>query len=195
MLFRSVPWAALTADATGETLQRCREAGFADRLVKPLAPEEMLKAVDRLAASPVLVPARVAPIASHPRFRSKGQVLLDHRMLDRLQDLGGRDFLESVIDDFLQDADEIVGDLWRAAEAADAMAYRGAAHAMNSAAANVGAIALCDLCREAKDVSPIQIQAEGRDMMERLSSELARVRPLLLRTVARDGAERGALLR
>jgi two-component system sensor histidine kinase RpfC len=191
---RSVPWAALTADATEEALLRCREAGFADRLIKPLAPEEMLDAVDRLAAPPAQDPIRVAPIASHPRFRSKNQILLDRRMLDRLRKLGGQDFLESVVADFLQDADEIVGDLWQTVETADAAAYRAAAHAMNSAAANVGAVALCDLCRAAKGVGPAVFRVEGREMVERLSAELMRVRPLILQAVAGDDVERGALL-
>jgi two-component system sensor histidine kinase RpfC len=182
---RQVPWAALTADATDEALDRCREAGFVERLVKPITPESLLAAVERLvpkdAAKPVPAPVGVSMITSHPRFRSSGQVLVDQRALDDLETLGGPEFARSVVEDFLQDADEIMAELRVAVERVDSQMYRARAHALHSAGANVGARALCELCRAGKDASPSLLRDEGALMLDRLSTELARARPLLLR--------------
>ncbi|WP_207539355.1 ATP-binding protein [Sabulicella rubraurantiaca] len=188
---RQVPWAALTADATDEALRRCQEAGFVERLVKPLTPDALLAVVERLALPSAGPQPGVEPIVSHPRFRPTNQMLVDQRALDNLEALGGAEFVQSVVEDFLHDAEEILEELRLAALEADASQYRARAHAMHSAAANVGATALCELCRAAKDVSPQELREQGERMVERIANELLRVRPLLLRPSERGEAGGG----
>nr|WP_302474211.1 ATP-binding protein [Roseococcus sp. MDT2-1-1] len=188
---RQVPWAALTADATDEALRRCQEAGFMERLVKPLTPDALLAVVERLALPSATPQPAVEPIVSHPRFRSSNQMLVDQRALDNLEALGGPEFVQSVVEDFLHDADEILEELRLAALEADASQYRARAHAMHSAAANVGAIALCELCRTAKDISPQELREQGERLVERVAGELMRVRPLLLRPSGREETGKG----
>lgn len=187
---RRVPWLAVTADATDEARQRCEEAGFVACLVKPLTPAALLGAIEALpwpeepdaSAAPA-----IAAIASHPRFRPTGAVLVDQRALDDLELLGGAEFAREVATEFLEDAELTLGELSRAVTAGDSGAFRAKAHALHSAATHVGARALCELCQLCRTVGPDVLREQGRTIVERLAAELDRARPLLLR----EGKEGG----
>ncbi|MDB5414086.1 MAG: multi-sensor hybrid histidine kinase [Rubritepida sp.] len=188
---RRVPWLAVTADATEEARRRCEDAGFTACLVKPLTPEALLAAIDRL-PTPGEEQAEgsadgVSAIASHPRFRAAGQVLVDQRALDDLETLGGAEFVHEVVTEFLEDAEVIVTELMRAVAVGDSVAFRAKAHALHSAAANVGARALCEFCLLCRNVGPDVLREQGTPIVERLASELSRARPLLLRETRDDG--------
>ncbi|TCH99654.1 response regulator [Roseococcus sp. SYP-B2431] len=187
---RRVPWLAVTADATDEARRRCEEAGFAACLVKPLTPAALLAAIDALPwpeqEGPEHPPA-IAAIASHPRFRPTGPVLVDRRALDDLDLLGGAEFAREVVTEFLEDAELTLGELSRAVAAGDSGAFRAKAHALHSAASHVGARALCELCQLCRNVGPDVLREQGRSIVERLAAELERARPLLLR----EGPEGG----
>jgi len=192
---RAVPWLALTADATEEARRRCDEAGFLACLVKPLTPEALLTAIERVPlADPDAAPGGfgVAAIASHPRFRATGAVLVDQRALDELEVLGGKDFVEGVVADFLEDAELVISELTEAAAALDSPTFRAKAHALHSAAANVGARALCEICMLCRNVGPEELRERGGAIVGRLASELARARPLLRREPPDQGAVEGA---
>ena len=181
---RKVPWLAVTADATEEARRSCDEAGFAGCLVKPLTPAALLAAIDALplpGADDAAPPAGIAAIASHPRFRPTGMVLVDQRALDDLELLGGTEFAREVVTEFLEDAELTLGELSRAVTAGDSGVFRARAHALHSAAANVGARALCELCTLCRHVGPDVLREQGRSIVERLAAELDRARPLLLR--------------
>jgi two-component system sensor histidine kinase RpfC len=181
---RRVPWLAVTADATDEARRRCEEAGFAACLVKPLTPAALLAAIDALPwpeEPGAERPPGIAAIASHPRFRPTGAVLVDQRALDDLELLGGAEFAHEVVTEFLEDAELMLGELSRAVTAGDSGTFRAKAHALHSAATNVGARALCELCLLCRNVGPDVLREQGRSIVERLAAELERARPLLLR--------------
>lgn len=189
---RRVPILALTADATPEARQRCLEAGMDGCLTKPVTPAALLEAVRTHAlpeASPA-EPAPVAEIASHPRFRPSGLPALDEGALADLDALGGADFVQEVVQEFLSDAETLIADLGRAAAARDSVAFRAKAHALRSASANVGARALGELCRAAKEITPEDLALHGAQQVDRLAAELARVRQVLLRHIGTSPAAR-----
>ncbi|WP_421993487.1 ATP-binding protein [Roseococcus sp.] len=181
---RRVPWLALTADATDEARRRCAEVGFVACLVKPLTPDALLAAIEALPLSDEPGVERrpgVAAIASHPRFRPTGAVLVDQRALDDLELLGGAEFAREVVAEFIEEAELTLGDLSRAVAAVDSGAFRAKAHALHSAAANVGARALCELCMLCRSIGPDELRDQGRSIVQRLTAELDRARPLLQR--------------
>jgi two-component system sensor histidine kinase RpfC len=152
--------------------------------VKPLTPAALLEAIDALPLPEEPGAERlrgIAAIASHPRFRPTGAVLVDQRALDDLELLGGAEFAHEVVTEFLEDAEHTLGELSRAVTAGDSGTFRAKAHALHSAAANVGARALCELCMLCRNVGPDVLREQGRSIVERLSAELDRARPLLLR--------------
>jgi two-component system sensor histidine kinase RpfC len=178
---RRVPILALTADATPQARQRCLDAGIEACLTKPVTPPALLEAVRAYALSEGAAPtaARVTEISAHPRFRLSGPPAIDEAALADLEALGGQDFVDSVVGEFLADAEMLLAELSAAAAARDFSAFRAKAHSLRSAAVNIGARAFCDLCRVAQDADADDIAAAGAQLVARLSDELGRARQAL----------------
>ena len=184
------PIVALTADATPGVAARCAEAGMDACLTKPVEPDALLAAIDNiLSTADRRQPALSAVQAPEPEplpvnvalFPQTGGTAVDMRVLDRLEALGGSDFLVELIDDFLADIEILAGDLKQQAQAGDAQQFRSTAHAMRSATANIGARGLSDLCQTWQGIGSTDLTRNAQDHVRRLSAELERVRPILQR--------------
>jgi two-component system sensor histidine kinase RpfC len=180
-----VPILGLTADATAEAEARCHEAGMDGCLTKPAEPSRLLAEIDRLVpadAGRAVAAAPAAPeitdIAAHPRFRAAGTAV-DTQVLADLEALGGSAFLADLIAEFLVDADVLVGDLVAAVRDRDAGEFQSKMHALRSAAANLGATRLYDMCLTLRQVSRNELNEHGPDHIRRLRAELERVRRAL----------------
>lgn len=171
---RRVPIVALTADAMPETRQRCLDAGMVACLTKPVSPSALLEAVHThcrdggSAETPSLLQGTARPRGD--------AAAIDAGALADLDALGGPDFVHSVIIEFLEDADGLLADLARAADAKDSVAFRAKAHALGSAAANVGARGVSELCRSAQGMKPADLADAGLALVQGLKSEVARAR-------------------
>jgi two-component system sensor histidine kinase RpfC len=175
---RRVPIVALTADAMPATRQRCLDAGMVACLTKPVAPATLLEAVRAHALDDA--EAAQAPPAPVPA-PSLGGAAIDDGAIADLDALGGPEFVASVIGDFLGDAEALLADLAAAAKAADSVTFRARAHALASAAANVGARRVSEACRGAQGTKPADLRASGEELVERLRTEVARAREELRR--------------
>jgi two-component system sensor histidine kinase RpfC len=184
---RRLPLLALTADATPEAEARCLAAGMDRCITKPVEPAQLLAAVAEAAVAGA--PAGPRPAPAVPPAATPEDPPLDEETLGRLLALGGEGFLAGLTDDFLGEAGELMRRLEAARTAGDATAFRAAAHALGSCAANLGALPLQELCRAAQKRAggPVRETAP-------IARELARVRAAL---VARrpasggDGADGG----
>lgn len=188
-----VPIVALTADATPGVAARCAEAGMDACLTKPIEPEKLFSAImDVLSGNASAVQAKQQPTLPDnvTALPQAGPAAVDMRVLDRLEALGGKDFLIELIDDFLADVETVAQELRVAAEKGDALQFRANAHAMRSATANIGARGLSDLCQDWQGISGPDLARNGQTHMRRLAAELERVRPILLRR--RGAAARSA---
>jgi len=173
-----VPLIALTADATPQTRDLCRDAGFQAHLTKPISAERLLDVIDRVVGTqvealpePAAEPEPAAPptagdwgsrqaaerlpanVALHPRMRQASYPALDERTLEDLGRLGGDRFVADLVADFLQDAEGIVARIEAAVSAHDVAVFRDEVHALRSSAANVGATAIYRLCLSLSDVA------------------------------------------
>ncbi len=183
-----LPIVALTADVTEEAGRLCAEAGMDGVLTKPFDPERLFALLERIAgqgagseaAETAEEAGAVAEIALHPRFRPAVSGV-DTEVLDGLLELGGPDFVSELIDAFLADLAELIGELVRAAEAGDSAAFRNHTHALRSAAANIGARGLFELCLSSRLIEAKDLGRErGARLIERLEGERDRVRAALL---------------
>ncbi|HEY4250309.1 MAG TPA: ATP-binding protein [Roseomonas sp.] len=176
---KQLPMIALTADATPEAEARCREGGFDAFLLKPVEPRKLLETIDTMMteARPEPRPA-VADISEHPRWRSGGSAPppLDPAVIESLKTLGGPDFVEELAQDFLADAAAHLDAMGKAAEAADVTAFRLAAHAMRSIAANLGARAVEDCCQRAERLQSREFGSGAPAAVARVAVEIERVR-------------------
>ncbi len=188
------PFVALTADATGESRERCLEAGMAGYLTKPVDLHELLSLIEHLTAlDGATVDRRPSEqnVVRHPRFTAPRQIL-DLTHIERLRDLGqDDDFLSDVVVDFIEDADMLIDELEQAAMAFDSLAFRDRAHALRSSAAHLGATGIRDLCLTWRDFGPNDLQSRGKQEMVLLRAEFDRLRTALTALVTDEQSAGG----
>ena len=104
-----IPIIALTADATPEIVAETRAAGMDACLTKPVQPAVLLKAIDEHGAlSPAPTRAETIPVSTVARCPSS---VIDESLLAELEQLGGREFVLSLVEEFFSDADHLIGEL------------------------------------------------------------------------------------
>ncbi|WP_173575990.1 ATP-binding protein [Acetobacter fallax] len=179
---RRTPIVALTADASSEIRERCREAGMDGFLLKPVDVGALLDVLDRYGSAEVVsdvIADEALPDAmpggeeSVVAFPASG---VNRKAMRDLGDLGGAAFRADVVAEFLQDAGTTIGQMRAASEVGDVSGLPDAAHALQSAAANVGAERLVALCRRwgtSGNVGPA-------DRVRAVEEEMVRVRAALL---------------
>ncbi|MBX6747049.1 MAG: Hpt domain-containing protein, partial [Acetobacteraceae bacterium] len=123
---------------------------------------------------------------SHPRFHPAAPVL-DPQVLTDLEALGGPEFVAGLMEDFLQEAAQVVQAMQAAAGQGDVRRFRAEAHALRSSAANMGARAVQELCAAAEAMVPAEIAGAGARQVALLAAELDRVREARPPAMARAG--------
>ncbi len=184
------PIIALTADASADVVRRCLDAGMDACLTKPVQPAALLRTLEEMAAPaaspPPSPPPGIADITRHPRFRAAAMPVLDDQVLTGLLTLGGREFLDLLIDDYLQEAQQLAVELQTALREHDARGARALAHALRSSSANIGAKGLQDMTLGLQAIEQEEITAQGSQHADRLEAEFDRTRRALLQ-VRREG--------
>ncbi|HTJ88630.1 MAG TPA: ATP-binding protein [Acidocella sp.] len=192
-----VPLIAVTADATGQTRERCLAAGMAECLVKPVDPARLVAVIDDvLRTGGKIVPppkpateARVTEIAAHPRFRGNAAPVVDAEVILQLRSLGGNAFVEDVIDIFRREARGKLAALRDALRGGDIQEFRAVSHGLRSVAANVGAVRLAQSCLPYQTCSADDLQNRAEMWIEQLVLELARVENALVKLATPDSVQ------
>jgi two-component system sensor histidine kinase RpfC len=180
-----VPVVALTADATEEVARRCEEAGMDACITKPIEPNRLLEVIATLVpdeGKPVQEALSSAEIASYPterRLRAAASSAVDAQTLDALEQLGGREFVDELASQFVQDGGEILDILAEAATSGDLKVFREQLHALRSAAANIGARGIYEMCLGWRHIAPEDFAVRGETHLRKLSEEFERVRMAL----------------
>ncbi len=194
-----LPIVALTADATPEMASRCLAAGMDACVIKPIAPDELVALVERLAGAPAAVRAggtaaaadAVVPISRHPKYRGAPGDVLDEAKLRTLQDLGGPAFVAELVGDFLLEAQDSIGQIEAAAAGGDIVAFRFHAHALRSASSNIGARAIGELCDPWQRARLAEVAEQAPQMSQRVRAEFERTRSALLAAASLPGRAEG----
>lgn len=183
-----LPIIGLTADATPQMRERCLSAGMDACVTKPIEPQQLLLTVAALVPeersaqpAPSQIQAEVTDIASHPQFRVVSPPMLDMTMLKELERLGGKEFVDDLVEGFLEDATKVLQELEIAWKARDAVLFRARAHAVCSGASNIGARRINELCRPWNVLKDSEVSEHGGTYVAQLGDELARLRQHLAR--------------
>jgi signal transduction histidine kinase/DNA-binding response OmpR family regulator/HPt (histidine-containing phosphotransfer) domain-containing protein len=193
---------AMTANAMQGDREMCLAAGMDDYVSKPIRIEELVKALgksrslaagpkaaaraysepaDRVAVEPIPPPS----ISSGP---APGATVLDPAALaDLLSVLGGEfEFLEELIDSFLEDGPQLLAELKQYLENGDPAGVRRVAHSLKSNGADFGAIAFSDLCKELEMIGKSGVLDGAADLVAQMMAEYGRVEAELA-AVRREG--------
>jgi two-component system sensor histidine kinase RpfC len=164
----SVPIIALTADATEQTARKCRDAGMAACLNKPIEPHALLEAVAKHAR--VSVP-RADAVEIVQSSDAAGLEPVDPCALRDLEKLGGTNFVSEVVVQFIQDAGDVLLNLREAVRLGHVEAFRDHAHALRSCAANVGAQAVYRRCLDLRMIEADELKAQGSSHLRALEQD------------------------
>ena len=171
-----LPIIALSADATMETRRACEEAGVDTYLTKPVVAATLLATIDRLAPGeaaeglPFAGP-NVADLTRHPGFSGPTASPVDWAAIDALVELGDRELVCELAQDFIEDAVQLIEGMESSAASVNQTAFRADCHALRSSAANVGARAITRLC-QARAGNAADLAKDGTAFCTRVREEL-----------------------
>lgn len=150
----NLPVIMLTADATPEARKRSLDAGADAFLTKPIDSRILLETIAKLAAN-----VTEKTISPNIKPAIGNQEWLDPQTLDDLSQLGGgQDFLDQLINGFITDGEKHIDNIAQAAND-DYLAFRESLHALKGSAAEMGAHKITELCRQAENVKPHNLNA------------------------------------
>jgi len=159
----------------------CMDAGMDGCLLKPVDPAQLLEAVKSflsVEAAADIVPTReeketcaAPPLA--PTDLAEAELpaeppSVNLSVLKDLEQLGGRQFVEDVVSQFVSDANRIFPDLVLSFKNVDVEESRDLLHALRSCAANVGASAIFELCLAWREISADELVECGEACLARL---------------------------
>lgn len=183
---KATPIVGVTADATPAAHKRCLDAGMIDCITKPVEPAVLLKKIEEIISADEDLPMdhiaeddTVQNIASHPKFRTGGQAVIDTYTLEELEKLGGRDFVNEVVGGYVSDAQVTLNELVDFRDRNDLPSFRNQAHALRSGSANVGAQGIFAICSKLEQIDEEEFQKNGDARLRELQVEFAEVRDVL----------------
>lgn len=184
-----VPIVALTADATPETRDRCAEAGMSASVTKPIEASVLLSVIEETVPQNGQSKGNLVVDSPESGLRDdhsdishdSGDAVpvIDVVAIENLRALGGTDFLRQLLDQFATDSNTLLQALHDSLAEEDVFSFRSNAHALASAAANVGATALCKLCTSRQGISPMELARDGEDHLAETRSMLDETRAAL----------------
>ncbi len=129
-----VPIIALTAHASAEDRQRCLKAGMDEYLSKPIRPQLLFEAIERLTGRPSTVQAVEA--GNDPQLKPQNKAI---DWAQAFQTVGGdQDLLKELIEVFLSDQLKMLKDLDLALQKQDRRELRLKAHGLKGALNHLG---------------------------------------------------------
>ncbi|MBA3964355.1 MAG: response regulator [Nitrospirales bacterium] len=154
-----IPIIALTANAMQGDRDKCLHSGMDDYLSKPIRPEELTRVFAKWLPQQAQSPScPKEPTASTPTLPSPVQsancLAINPQTLKELEKLGGRAFLESMIQKFVEDALQCVTQIEHAMDTHNLTQLHEAAHGLKGISRNMGADSLAQLA--------VQIEAIGQ---------------------------------
>ncbi|MGE3245252.1 MAG: ATP-binding protein [Beijerinckiaceae bacterium] len=178
------PIFAFTADVTEATRQKCLSVGMEDCVSKPIEPAELLALIDQrlMDACRIEEVRQDAELVDTPATSGQQDLPdgpIDFIALGDLEELGGKQFVREIVDQFIDDTTDILAGLARAVETQNYRAFRDELHALRSGAANIGARDVFQSCLTWREIDPEELAVRGDRHLESLRRQIDEVRAKL----------------
>jgi two-component system sensor histidine kinase RpfC len=188
----TVRFLILTANATTEAMNECREAGADAYLTKPIEPAKLLDQIDRLAprGAGSRTSDKTATNISDTFFGPPvSEHVLNDATLASLEIMGKRSsFIPELIHGFLHDTEGLLESMEKAMRAKRYEDFKDLAHAMKGSAGSVGAQSLYDICSGISGVSDEMLGKKASALMHDLVTQYESARYELLAYLDRRAA-------
>ncbi len=162
---------ALTADPSVEMEERCRRAGMSACLLKPIERNRMKEVLTHFIEQKQLSAGANRDIGISDNWGI--EEMFSTQVIEDLRDLGGDQFVVDLAHQFSEDGILALQRLKRAVNDRDDEDFRNGAHALRSAAANIGARSVFDLCLSWRDMTAAELDQEGAGHMMQLTANLS----------------------
>lgn len=97
---------------------------------------------------------------------------LDMSTFEELKQMSGADFIDELVDTFLEDAPRLIAEMKSALQSGDADSFRRAAHSLKSNGATFGAAGLSALAKEQEMLAKEKRLDEAAALLPRVESAL-----------------------
>ena len=106
--------------------------------------------------------------------------IIDQATFEELKQMSGEEFINELIDTFLEDAPKMIAEIQSALSANNADAFRRAAHSMKSNASTFGATELAALAKDLERLGKENKLADSGDKLKAFEEAYASVREELI---------------
>ncbi len=157
------------------------EFGLDECLSRPVHPGKLLERLENLLpqSQPVPLGENAAPQSDEAATEKLAQAL-DLRALRDLENLGGRDFVRDIANQFVADGAAALRSLAHSMQKGDASLFRDQAHALRSSAANVGARGIYTTCLAWREIESDDLAANGHAYLRDLHEQFEEATRFLL---------------
>ena len=180
----NVRYLVLTANATTEAMNECREAGADAYLTKPIDPARLLDQVDRLVSKEAgsrEADKTAEPARTKPDMEVSAGHILNDATLASLEIMGQQStFVSDLIKGFLDDSEGLLDTMSKVLREKRYNDFRDIAHALKGSAGSVGAQALYDLCTVVSGVNDDTLRKEASSYLHDLVTQYESARYELL---------------
>ena len=166
VLQKRIPIIGLTGSSQKEDRDKCLSAGMDDHISKPFVLNEVVRILEHWSSGNSAQQTKDTSMAGDrnekgdqeqspdkysKRMEAKNPPPIDRRVIHTLQSLqieGEPDVLSKIINIYLTGSDPLIDELREAHGAKDFEKVQNVAHSLKSSSANVGAMALSELCND-----------------------------------------------
>jgi two-component system sensor histidine kinase RpfC len=182
-----LPFIMLTANATVEARQACREAGIRYFLTKPLSASRLMEVIARATDDTRTGQSQERePLDAAATPGTRSETIIDRATLNEVATLGSSsDFVQKLSANFLRDGQQLLQSMAHAVNGNDTRHFTELAHALKGSAALLGLKELAAHAGEANRLLPEQVELQGRDCLNRLEAAFARAKSALEIEIAR----------
>jgi CheY-like chemotaxis protein len=189
-----VPIIAMTANVMPGDRERCLQAGMDDYVSKPVKSEELAEILQQWTRPMITSPAAVDTAVSRPSRPAppRSPSALDSGAFTALRELCEPEnpaFLQDLVESFLRDAESHIEAVRVALTENNGVALEGAAHALKSSSANIGALGMAEVCRTLQMLARTHTISAAPPLAEQLVREFGRVKQALQQECAPQPTE------